>query len=69
MNNPRYLAYCKATGDLTPEETLARDKERWPGGCMTGFMFWVQGKWAEWRKLNGRSRDSVVTEDDQQSFD
>ena len=38
---PRYLAYCAAHGHRNdPEGMSARDREEWPGGCMTGFLLW-----------------------------
>ena len=39
--NPRYLAYCRATGGLSPDATLERDREQYPGGCMCGFILWI----------------------------
>lgn len=50
--NPRYLAYAKAHGfEGDPEGMLAHDSAEWPGGHMTGFILWIQARWAEWRKL------------------
>ena len=37
---PRYSAYC-VTHDKTPDEMLAHDRKRWPGGCMCGFLIWM----------------------------
>ena len=39
--NPRYLAYCKAHGNRTPEEMHAHDTQAWPGGCMGGYITWI----------------------------
>lgn len=39
--NPRYALWAKKHG-LTPEAMLEKDKEDWPGGCMTGFSLWIQ---------------------------
>jgi hypothetical protein len=35
----RYLDYCRAH-NKTPEEMLAFDAQRWPGGRMAGFLLW-----------------------------
>jgi hypothetical protein len=50
--NPRYVAYAKAHG-RTPDEMLASDADRYPGGKMCGFTLWIRAKWSEWRKLFG----------------
>lgn len=39
--NPRYTVYAKLHGK-DEEEMLAHDREVWPGGCMLGFMLWIQ---------------------------
>ena len=39
MWNPRFVLYAKCLG-LSPEEAIERDRERWPGGAMTGFILW-----------------------------
>ncbi|WP_156612446.1 hypothetical protein [Paramagnetospirillum marisnigri] len=36
---PRYLAYCAEHG-MTPEEMMAHDLIRFPGGKMAGFLIW-----------------------------
>jgi len=41
--NPRYLEYATERG-LTPDEALAADRIRWPGGCMAGFIIWCSEK-------------------------
>lgn len=40
--NPRYVAYARQHG-RTPEAQMEFDREEYPGGCMVGFMLWVQG--------------------------
>lgn len=41
MYNYRYVLWAKRH-NLTPEEMLEKDKQDWPGGCMTGFSLWIQ---------------------------
>lgn len=50
--NSRFVAYAKAH-DKTPEAMLEHDTERYPGGKMCGFTFWIQDMWREWRWLFG----------------
>lgn len=57
--NPRYLAYCLASG-RSPEEQLEHDRERWPGGCMCGFMLWIGKQWDAWRAAHGLVRHAAV---------
>ena len=70
--NPRYVAYA-ATEGLDPEAMLARDRERYPGGCMGGFTIWVQDRWTEWGQLTGhprgRSSDAFVSKSAHAAFD
>ena len=66
--NPRYIAYAAAHGE-TPDSMLERDRERWPGGVMAGFMLWIEKRWQEWHTANGRKIGDLVTEKDQESFD
>jgi hypothetical protein len=40
MFNPHYESYAKAHGK-SPKDMLAYDKEAWPGGCMCGFILWI----------------------------
>ncbi|MEO6324786.1 MAG: hypothetical protein ABIT01_05870 [Thermoanaerobaculia bacterium] len=53
--NPHYIAYCKAKGGRTPDETLARDEELYPGGKMCGFICWMNERIAEFTKSTGRA--------------
>ena len=45
--NPRYLAYCAAHGWRTPEAMLEHDKKLYPGGCMCGFILWMNEQWSD----------------------
>lgn len=64
--NPRWLAYMHAEGFDDPELFMAREGERWPGGCMVGFILWIGERKAAFYKahpgafllLQGRGRDS-----------
>ena len=64
---PRYVAYAIAHEKI-PEDMLAFDKERYPGGCMTGFMLWIQNKWRVWAKLTGTDLE-FLGEKEHEAFD
>ena len=49
---PRYLAYCRAHG-RSPEDMLAYDKARYPGGHMTGFILWLGDRWRVFCRMHG----------------
>jgi hypothetical protein len=51
---PRYRAYARANGSASAERQLERDRERYPGGAMVGFITWIGERWVEWRALTGR---------------
>jgi hypothetical protein len=49
--NPLYVAYAKSQG-MSPNEVLARDREKYPGGCMTGFILFVPGMKRKFYKVH-----------------
>lgn len=59
--NPRYLAYAAFHGHSDPEAMLAADAVKWPGGCMTGFVLWVQARWWQWASATGRADLEALT--------
>ena len=66
--NPRYIAYARAHGE-TPEGMLEADRVTWPGGSMTGFTIWIDGKWREWCAANPSRSRSALTAADHAAFD
>lgn len=65
--NHRYLCYCRWHG-LPPADMLAFDGARYPGGQMSGFMRWVNGRWNRWCRLNMVNR-SVLRAEHHEAFD
>lgn len=57
---PYYVAYCKAHGAKSPDEMRARDRERFPGGPMAGYLIWNQQQWREWTREKGWDRDAPL---------
>lgn len=37
--NPRFVEYARCQG-TTPDEQIAKDRIKWPGGSMAGFVIW-----------------------------
>jgi hypothetical protein len=52
--NPRYVAYAKFH-NRTPEKMLERDKKEFPGGCMCGFILWINEMLQEFYKASPSS--------------
>lgn len=50
----RYIAYAKNYGK-TPDEMIAYDKKRLPGGWMAEFIIWIHIKVDEFRKRSPHS--------------
>lgn len=67
--NPRYLAYAKAYGETDPETMMERDRARYPGGHMCGFMLWMSARWSEWRELKGYDMYRPLGPADHAEFD
>ena len=64
---PRYVAYARSLGE-TPEETHARDVDRWPGGRMCGFILFISEAWRDWDKQHVHTRDHARTQDEHVAF-
>jgi len=60
--NPRYVLYATAHGN-TPEQQKLKDKSNFQ------YAGWITERWAEWRKLNGRTRWSGLERKDHSAFD
>lgn len=60
---------CWATAiNKIPAEALDRDEEGTPLN-LYAFSLWIQERWSEWLKLNGRSRDNPLWDEDHKQFD
>jgi hypothetical protein len=66
--NPRYVAYAR-TQKRTPEVMLVKDRERYPGGSMCGFMLWLRERWAVWLDQKGYHHDTILSNEDHTEFD
>ena len=68
MYQPRYIAYAKSNGN-TPEEQEAKDRERWPGGLMTGFIVFIGEMVARYKKAAGiNGNEPILDQDEFTSF-
>lgn len=52
----RYVAYCVAHGAVNPDEMIAADRERYPGGVMSGYIRWINERWLAWDKETGHKK-------------
>ena len=53
--NPRYLAYCWATGAASPEEARERDWQEHGGARNLPFIRWSNRHLEEWRRHSGQA--------------
>lgn len=62
--NSRYLAYCKAHGEQDPEVMLQKDRVRWPGGYMAGYIIWNSNMLRKFLEYNPQYKlgDSLTKE-------
>jgi hypothetical protein len=44
------------TNGRTPEEQLAHDEKQYPGGCMCGYMNWIDEAWRQYLAPFGGSK-------------
>jgi len=57
--NPRYVIYARSLG-LTAEAAVERDEKEWPGGCMAGFILWMERSILEFEELHGISSANLA---------
>lgn len=65
--NARYVAYARAHG-ADPDVMLTRDRERWPGGVMAGFILWIGERWAAWDGAHGYGPSHVRGQEEHKAF-
>jgi hypothetical protein len=65
--NPRYVAYAAVHGK-EPNAMMEHDRERYPGGCMTGFITWIPQQWLEWAKSVGRRDLAMLSDAEHDAF-
>lgn len=63
--NPRYVCYALEVHGAPPAAALNLDRALWPGGCMAGFIIWIQTRCGEFD--SGRAK--ALTEEDHAAFD
>jgi len=63
--NPRYVLYAYP---LPPDVRMAKDQEEWPGGCMTGFLGWINRRWNEFDQVMGWSGHDPEARSDEAMF-
>jgi hypothetical protein len=57
--NPRYVIYARSLG-LTAEAAVERDEKEWPGGCMMGFILWMERSILEFEELHATSSANLA---------
>ncbi len=58
--NPRYIAYAIAHG-RDAEAQLERDKATYPGGCMCGFLVWMNCRKRDYVRSNAANTNASGT--------
>jgi hypothetical protein len=67
--NLRYLAYCRANHNV-PEAQWLIDKEKYPGGKMTGYILWNRLHWALFfQSLGLEKQPQVISQDMHKQYD
>ena len=67
--NPRYVCYAREVHGAPPLVALNLDRALWPGGCMCGFMLWIQARWREFGGVRLEMNPKVKTDADHEAFD
>ena len=49
--NPLFVAYARVHG-REPQQQLDHDDKAWPGGCMCGFILWMEKLREQFWKLH-----------------
>lgn len=62
----RYVRYAESLG-LSTKGAMARDRKKYPGVVMCGYILWIGKKWNEWMELTGRRRPFL--KEDHEAFD
>lgn len=65
--NPEYLAYCRAKGNVDPEDQLGFDRATFAGATMTGFVRWTNEHLTKFSKIIKTDR-FLMTDDDRISY-
>lgn len=66
--NPRYRAYARAHAEPDAVAMVRKDRRRWPGGVMAGFILWIDARWREWDAAHRHPRDHVRSDQEHRAF-